>query len=67
MPKLQAITGANPDAVIYVRGDKELNYGRVLEVMSLVSTAGFRKVSLVAEAPKGPAAPANRPGTSVRR
>ena len=69
VPKLQAITGANPDAVIYVRGDKQLNYGRVLEVMSLVSTAGFRKVSLVAEAPKGPVAPAaaNRPGTSVRR
>ena len=67
MPKLQAITGANPDAVIYVRGDKQLNYGRVLEVMSLVSTAGFRKVSLVAEAPKSVAAPANRPGASVRR
>src|SRR3977135_472418 len=28
VPKLQAITGANPDAVIYVRGDKQLNYGR---------------------------------------
>src|SRR5438094_2376894 len=26
--KLQAITGANPDAVLYVRGDKEINYGR---------------------------------------
>jgi len=50
--RLQAITGNNPDAVLYVRGDKEINYGRVLEVMSLVSAAGFRKVSLVAEAPK---------------
>src|SRR5271169_4506787 len=34
--KLQAITGNNPEAVLYVRGDKEINYGRVLEVMSLV-------------------------------
>jgi biopolymer transport protein TolR len=51
--KLQAITGANPDAVIYVRGDKDINYGRVLEVMSLISAAGFRKVSLVAETPRG--------------
>jgi biopolymer transport protein TolR len=51
--RLQAITGANPDAVLYVRGDKDINYGRVLEVMSLISNAGFRKVSLVAEAPKG--------------
>ena len=63
--RLQAITGSNPDAVLYVRGDKEINYGRVLEVMSLVSSAGFRKVSLVAEAPKG--RPAVRPAASVKR
>jgi biopolymer transport protein TolR len=55
--KLQAITGANPDAVLYVRGDKDINYGKVLEVMSLISNAGFHKVSLVAEAPKGGQAP----------
>jgi biopolymer transport protein TolR len=59
--KLQAITGTNPDAVIYVRGDKDINYGRVLEVMSLISAAGFRKVSLVAETPKG-GTPAAKPG-----
>ena len=57
--RLQSITGSNPDAVLYVRGDKEINYGRVLEVMSLVSAAGFRKVSLVAEAPKVAARPAS--------
>src|SRR5438105_7714724 len=56
--KLQAITGANPDAVLYVRGDKEINYRRVLEVMSLVTAAGFHKVSLVAETPKARPAPA---------
>src|SRR5258708_3302620 len=56
--RLQSITGSNPDAVLYVRADKEINYGRVLEVMSLVSAAGFRKVSLVAEAPKIAARPA---------
>src|SRR5215470_1782311 len=50
--KLQAITGSNPDAVLYVRGDKDINYGKVLEVMSLISNAGFHKVSLVAEAPR---------------
>jgi biopolymer transport protein TolR len=66
VPKLQAITGANPDAVLYVRGDKEINYGRVLEVMSLVTAAGFHKVSLVAEAPKGRPAPA-RSSASLKR
>jgi biopolymer transport protein TolR len=52
VPRLQAITGANPDALVYVRGDKSIDYGRVLEVMSLISAAGFRKVSLIAQAPK---------------
>ena len=54
--KLQAVTNSNPDAILYVRGDKDINYGRVLEVMSLVTAAGFHKVSLVAEAPKTAAA-----------
>ena len=53
VPRLEAITGSNPDALLYVRGDRAINYGRVVEVMSLVSTAGFRKVSLIAESPKG--------------
>jgi len=53
VPRLQAITGENPDALVYVRADKSIDYGRVLEVMSLISAAGYRKVSLIAESPKG--------------
>jgi biopolymer transport protein TolR len=53
LPRLQAITANNSDAPLYVRGDKAINYGRVVEVMSLISAAGFHKVSLIAEAPKG--------------
>lgn len=64
--KLQAVTGANPDAVLYVRGDKDINYGRVLQVMSLVTAAGFRKVSLVAQTPKG-RAPGRHHSASARR
>jgi|SRR5271155_3770940 len=68
VPRLEAITGSNPDALLYVRGDKAINYGRVLEVMSLVSTAGFHKVSLIAESPKGaPVAPGERSGRTVKR
>src|SRR5215475_4992993 len=74
VPRLQAITENNPDAPLYVRGDKAINYGRVVEVMSLVSAAGFRKVSLVAEAPKGGsgksasgAATPERPARAARR
>src|SRR5712692_3231942 len=64
--RLQAITGNNPDAVLYVRGDKEINYGRVLEVMSLVTAAGFHKVSLVAETPKVGTTPARRAAAAKR-
>jgi biopolymer transport protein TolR len=74
VPRLQAITGSNPDALLYVRGDRAINYGRVVEVMSLVSTAGFRKVSLIAESPKGApgkaasgATPSDRSARAVRR
>jgi len=52
VPRLQAITNNNPTASIYVRGDRAINYGRVLEVMGLINAAGFTKVSLVAEQPK---------------
>ncbi len=53
VPRLQAITNNNPTATIYVRGDRSVNYGRVMEVMGLISAAGFTKVSLIAEQPKG--------------
>jgi biopolymer transport protein TolR len=37
------------DERIYVRGSKAVNYGRVAEVMSLVTSAGYKKVALVTE------------------
>jgi biopolymer transport protein TolR len=55
VPLLIAITDANPEATIFVRGDRELVYGRVMEVLGRVSAAGFTGVSLVAEQPNAPA------------
>ena len=51
--RLKAITDSNPDARIYVRGDKSLAYGRVMEIMGEVAASGFSKVSLIAEMPMG--------------
>jgi biopolymer transport protein TolR len=51
VPRLKAITNNNPAASIYVRGDRAINYGRVLQVMGFISGAGFTKVSLIAELP----------------
>ena len=42
IPKLLAIANRT-DTRIYVRGDKNINYGRVLEVMGTLG-AGFSKV-----------------------
>ncbi|MCH8035801.1 MAG: protein TolR [Proteobacteria bacterium] len=53
VPRLAAITDNKPDTRIYLRGDKSINYGRVLEVMGTINVAGFTRVALVAELPKG--------------
>jgi biopolymer transport protein TolR len=53
VPRLAAITENKPDTRIYVRGDKSIDYGRVMEVMGTVNVAGFTRVALVAELPKG--------------
>lgn len=49
--RLAAITGANPETRIYVRGDRSIEYGRIMEIMGSVSQAGFKKVSLLANLP----------------
>ena len=49
IPKILAISNNRTDTRIYVRGDKTINYGRVLEVMGMLSGAGFSKVALISE------------------
>ena len=51
-PRLLAITGNNPDVRIFVRGDKAVDYGRVMAVMGTVNLAGFTKVALITELPR---------------
>ncbi|MBK8907379.1 MAG: protein TolR [Rhodospirillales bacterium] len=48
-PRLAAISGGNPDLRIFVRGDKAIDYGRVMTVVGAINAAGFRKVALVTE------------------
>lgn len=49
--KLRAIAG-EVDAKIFVKGDKSLPYGSIMELMSRISSSGFKKVILVTELPK---------------
>ncbi len=53
VPRLQAVTNNNPAADIYVKGDRTIQYGRVLEIMGMISGAGFTKVSLLTQLPQG--------------
>ena len=66
VPRLTAVTGANPNIKIFVRGDKAIHYGRIMEVMGAISAAGFKKVSLMAKLPKPTQPNSKRNSTSKR-
>ncbi len=52
VPRLVAITDNKPDTRIYLRGDRAVDYGRIMEVMTRVNTAGFTRLALVSELPR---------------
>jgi biopolymer transport protein TolR len=56
IPKLKAIIdarGGNLDELIYVRGDKKVDYGTMMRVMGRISGAGYHKVALITEVEQG--------------
>ncbi|MDP7427862.1 MAG: protein TolR [Alphaproteobacteria bacterium] len=60
VPRLMAIVGNKPDTRIFVRGDRSASYGQVLEVMSNIQEAGFRRVALVTRRLDGTSGTAGR-------
>jgi biopolymer transport protein TolR len=55
LARLTAMATQDAEQVVLVRGDKEIQYGRLMEIMGQISNSGFRKVSLITE--KAPASP----------
>jgi biopolymer transport protein TolR len=56
VPKLKAIIDARNgtlDELIYVRGDKKVDYGTMMRVMGRLSAAGYHRVALVTEVEQG--------------
>ena len=49
VPKLIAITKNAKKETIYLRGDKGLEYGAIMEVMGRLNVAGFNRISLVTD------------------
>ncbi|HTI86023.1 MAG TPA: ExbD/TolR family protein [Alphaproteobacteria bacterium] len=48
--QLSQLRSERPDSIVYVRGDKGTDYGRILDLLGQVGRAGFARISLVAEA-----------------
>ena len=51
IPRLNAITNQNTETRIYLRGDRIVAYGRIMEIMSMINIAGYNKVALVTQNP----------------
>jgi biopolymer transport protein TolR len=49
VPRLTATANQGFEERVFVRGDKRVDYGRVAQVMSIVTSAGFKRVALVTE------------------
>jgi biopolymer transport protein TolR len=52
LDRLKETAKAGFDERIYMRASKTVNYGRVAEIMSMVTSAGYKKVALVTEVDK---------------
>ncbi|WP_207540541.1 protein TolR [Sabulicella rubraurantiaca] len=69
--QLQAIARnqpqGQPERRIFVRGDRGISYGRVMEVMGTISAGGFTRVALLAEQANQQGAPAQRPAATAPR
>ena len=67
VPRLQAITANKSETRIFIRGDRAIAYGRVMEVMGTVNQAGFNRVALITELPTSSGAPGRRNETQRRQ
>ena len=49
VPKLNGAARSGAEERVFVRGDKRVDYGRVAQVMAIVTGGGFKRVALVTE------------------
>jgi biopolymer transport protein TolR len=63
--KLKAVYEQKPDQRVFMRGDKAIDYGKMMEVMGVVIDSGFRQLGLLGEQ-GGAGPPAGvKPGTTA--
>ena len=49
--RLAALRTTDGDAVVYVRADKKIAYGEVMELLSRIGTSGYQRISLLSQPP----------------
>ena len=66
VPRLQAISDNNPEVRIFVRGDANVDYGSVMQVMGVLNAAGFSRVALITTQQHG-LAPGKNPKNAKKK
>src|SRR3954447_22807689 len=49
IPRLNAASKQGAEERVYVRGDTKVDYGRVAQVMAIVTGGGYKRVALITE------------------
>ena len=52
IPRLAAMRAGEGDAVVYVRADKTIPYGEVMELLGRLSSSGYQRISLLSQPPQ---------------
>ena len=63
--KLKAVYEQKPDQRVFMRGDKAIDYGKMMEVMGVVIDSGFRQLGLLGEQNGAGPPAAAKPGTTA--
>ncbi len=53
VPRLRAISREGYDRAIYIRGDANVNYGLMADVLARISSGGFTRIQLVTDTREG--------------
>jgi biopolymer transport protein ExbD len=67
VPRLIALRASEGDTVVYVRADKKIAYGEVMELLGRLGESGFQRISLLSHPPSGGADKAAAPAAEPAR
>jgi biopolymer transport protein ExbD len=62
VPQLAALRTSQGDTVVYVRADKKIPYGEVMELLNRIGASGYQRISLLSQPPGSEAgSPSSQP------